>query len=46
MNERAGGTSAVVALHRGCRFIGGDTSPYALSYTAARISREPHVSWV
>lgn len=35
-----GGTSAFVAMLRGLRFIGGDTNPGSLAFTAHRISRE------
>lgn len=37
-----GGTTALVALQRRLRFIGGDLNPSALAFTAARISRELH----
>lgn len=33
-----GGTTAVVAVARGLRFIGGDVNPRALAFTAARVS--------
>jgi DNA modification methylase len=33
-----GGTTALVALRRGLRFVGGDVNPAALSFTAARLS--------
>jgi DNA modification methylase len=35
-----GGTSALVALLRGLRFVGGDTNEYSLAFSAHRISRE------
>ncbi|GEL46606.1 methyltransferase [Cellulomonas hominis] len=35
-----GGTTALVALRRGLRFIGGDLNPRALGFTAARLSAD------
>ena len=35
-----GGTTALVALRRGLRFVGGDVNPAALRFTAARLSAE------
>ena len=35
-----GGTTALVALRRGLRFVGGDVNPAALAFTAARLSRQ------
>lgn len=37
-----GGTTALVALRRRLRFIGGDVNPSALAFTAARVSRALH----
>lgn len=37
-----GGTTALVALQRHLRFVGGDLNPSALAFTAARISRALH----
>ena len=34
-----GGTTALVALRRGLRFIGGDVNPAALAFSASRLSR-------